>query len=56
MLKLEEGVDMKTVCDECILEPRHYTNFSSLSTWAFTRTFAFQARPAFEANDIQGGP
>lgn len=40
MLKLEEGVDMKTVCDECILESGHNTNFLFLSTWAFTRTIS----------------
>jgi hypothetical protein len=53
MLKLEEGVDMKTVCDQCIFESGHIINFSSLSTWAFTRTILeFQARSASEANDI----
>jgi hypothetical protein len=31
MLKLEEGVDMKTVCDEGTLQSGYNTNFSSFS-------------------------
>lgn len=41
MLKLEEGVDMKTVCEDCILEPDNILiSDLSLSTWAFTRTIS----------------